>query len=150
MSPQSSLYSDEGLGVTVLSTLYGGVLLSSMLLPPLLIRALGCKWTIVLSMGCYVAFSLGNFYASWYHGPPVLPTQRHTPCMARVRLRPLPPPGPLCPSCGLGGPPSERGLSGTNDDRESKCPGRFRGDSAEQTLTLGTDSGRGPLSTPAP
>ncbi|XP_070273441.1 protein unc-93 homolog A isoform X2 [Myotis yumanensis] len=63
---QSSLYSDEGLGVTVLSTLYGAVLLSSMLLPPLLIRALGCKWTIVLSMGCYVAFSLGNFYASWY------------------------------------------------------------------------------------
>ncbi|XP_054578250.1 protein unc-93 homolog A isoform X2 [Eptesicus fuscus] len=65
-SLQSSLYSDEGLGVTVLSTLYGAVLLSSMLLPPLLIRTLGCKWTIVLSMGCYVAFSLGNFYASWY------------------------------------------------------------------------------------
>ncbi|XP_006755239.1 PREDICTED: protein unc-93 homolog A, partial [Myotis davidii] len=55
-----------GLGVTVLSTLYCAVLLSSMLLPPLLIRTLGCKWTIVLSMGGYVAFSLGNFYASWY------------------------------------------------------------------------------------
>ncbi|CAK6446454.1 unnamed protein product [Pipistrellus nathusii] len=63
---QSSLYSHEGLGVTVLSTLYGAMMLSSMLLPPLLIRALGCKWTIVLAMGCYVAFSLGNFYASWY------------------------------------------------------------------------------------
>ncbi|ELK09978.1 Protein unc-93 like protein A [Pteropus alecto] len=65
-SLQSSLYSEEGLGVTVLSTLYGAVLLSSMLLPPLLIRTLGCKWTIVASMSCYVAFSLGNFYASWY------------------------------------------------------------------------------------
>lgn len=68
LSPQSSLYSEEGLGVTTLSTLYGGVLLSSMFLPPLLIQKLGCKWTIVVSMCCYVAFSLGNFYASWY-GP---------------------------------------------------------------------------------
>ncbi|KAI5938466.1 protein unc-93 homolog A [Manis javanica] len=65
-SLQSSLYSEEGLGVTTLSTLYGGVLLSSMFLPPLLIQKLGCKWTIVVSMCCYVAFSLGNFYASWY------------------------------------------------------------------------------------
>uniref|UniRef100_A0A8D1F031 Protein unc-93 homolog A n=1 Tax=Sus scrofa TaxID=9823 RepID=A0A8D1F031_PIG len=64
---QSSLYSKEGLGVTALSTLYGGMLLSSMFLPPLLIQKLGCKWTIVLSMCCYVAFSLGNFHASWYH-----------------------------------------------------------------------------------
>uniref|UniRef100_A0A671FH00 Protein unc-93 homolog A n=1 Tax=Rhinolophus ferrumequinum TaxID=59479 RepID=A0A671FH00_RHIFE len=65
-SLQSSLYSEEGLGVTVLSTLYGAMLLSSMFLPPLLIRMLGCKWTVVLSMSCYVTFSLGNFYASWY------------------------------------------------------------------------------------
>ncbi|XP_016042974.2 LOW QUALITY PROTEIN: protein unc-93 homolog A [Erinaceus europaeus] len=65
-SLQSSLNSEEGLGVAALSTLYAGVLLSSMLLPPLLIRRLGCKWTIVVSMCCYVAFSLGNFYASWY------------------------------------------------------------------------------------
>ncbi|XP_066228971.1 protein unc-93 homolog A [Saccopteryx leptura] len=63
---QSSLYREDGLGVTVLSALYGAVLLSSMLLPPLLIRTLGCKWTIVASMACYVTFSLGNFYASWY------------------------------------------------------------------------------------
>ncbi|XP_029799131.1 protein unc-93 homolog A [Suricata suricatta] len=65
-SLQSSLYSEEGLGVTALSTLYGGMLLSSMLLPPLLIKKFGCKWTIVISMCCYVAFSLGNFYATWY------------------------------------------------------------------------------------
>lgn len=57
------------MGVTVLSALYGAVLLSSMLLPPLLIRILGCKWTIVASMCCYVTFSLGNFYASWYALP---------------------------------------------------------------------------------
>uniref|UniRef100_A0A4W2HQL5 Protein unc-93 homolog A n=1 Tax=Bos indicus x Bos taurus TaxID=30522 RepID=A0A4W2HQL5_BOBOX len=65
-SLQSSLYSEEGLGVAALSTLYGGMLLSSMFLPPVLIGKLGCKWTLVLAMCCYVAFSLGNFYASWY------------------------------------------------------------------------------------
>nr|XP_011749341.1 protein unc-93 homolog A isoform X3 [Macaca nemestrina] len=65
-SLQSSLYSEEGLGVTALSTLYGGMLLSSMFLPPLLIERLGCKGTIILSMCGYVAFSVGNFFASWY------------------------------------------------------------------------------------
>ncbi|XP_053077958.1 protein unc-93 homolog A isoform X2 [Acinonyx jubatus] len=65
-SLQSSLYGEEGLGVTALSTLYSGMLLSSMFLPPLLIKRFGCKWTIVISMCCYVAFSLGNFYASWF------------------------------------------------------------------------------------
>uniref|UniRef100_A0A8C9B0D4 Protein unc-93 homolog A n=1 Tax=Prolemur simus TaxID=1328070 RepID=A0A8C9B0D4_PROSS len=65
-SLQSSLYSEKGLGVSALSTLYATVLLSSMFLPPLLIRSLGCKWTIAISMCGYVAFSLGNFSASWY------------------------------------------------------------------------------------
>ncbi|XP_003419261.2 protein unc-93 homolog A isoform X2 [Loxodonta africana] len=63
---QSSLNSEAGLGVTSLSTLYGAILLSSMFLPPLLIKKFGCKWTIAGSMCCYVAFSLGNFHASWY------------------------------------------------------------------------------------
>ncbi|XP_069866445.1 protein unc-93 homolog A isoform X1 [Dipodomys merriami] len=63
---QSSLYNEDGLGVATLSSLYGAVLLSSMLLPPILIKRCGCKWTIVGSMCCYVAFSLGNFQASWF------------------------------------------------------------------------------------
>ncbi|NP_001414406.1 protein unc-93 homolog A isoform X1 [Rattus norvegicus] len=63
---QSSLYSAHGLGVATLSTLYGSVLLSSMFLPPILIKKCGCKWTIVGSMCCYVVFSLGNFHANWY------------------------------------------------------------------------------------
>ena len=59
--------------MAALSTLYGAMLLSSLLLPPILIAKLGCKWTIVISMCCYVAFSLGNFYASWYARVQVLP-----------------------------------------------------------------------------
>uniref|UniRef100_A0A8B9RWW1 Protein unc-93 homolog A n=1 Tax=Accipiter nisus TaxID=211598 RepID=A0A8B9RWW1_9AVES len=63
---QSSLHSEEGLGVASLSVLYAALILSSMFLPPILIKKLGCKWTIAGSMCCYIAFSLGNFYASWY------------------------------------------------------------------------------------
>ncbi|NXF70500.1 UN93A protein, partial [Ciccaba nigrolineata] len=65
-SMQSSLHSEGGLGVASLSVLYAALILSSMFLPPILIKKLGCKWTIAGSMCCYVAFSLGNFYASWY------------------------------------------------------------------------------------
>ncbi|KFO20788.1 protein unc-93 homolog A isoform X1 [Fukomys damarensis] len=63
---QSSLHSEGGLGVATLSSLYGAVLLSSMFLPPIFIKRFGCKWTIIGAMGCYVAFSLGNFKSSWY------------------------------------------------------------------------------------
>ncbi|XP_053141288.1 protein unc-93 homolog A isoform X1 [Hemicordylus capensis] len=65
-SLQSSLHSEEGLGVASLSVVYAALILSSMFLPPILIKKLGCKWTIVGSMCCYITFSLGNFYASWY------------------------------------------------------------------------------------
>ncbi|MGH0163073.1 UNVERIFIED_CONTAM: hypothetical protein FKN15_044132 [Acipenser sinensis] len=64
-SLQSSLNADQGLGTASLSVLYGAIILSSMFLPPILIKNLGCKWTIVVSMGCYVAYSLGNLYPSW-------------------------------------------------------------------------------------
>lgn len=63
---QSSLHSEEGLGVASLSVLYAALILSSMFLPPILIKKVGCKWTIAGSMCCYIAFFLGNFHASWY------------------------------------------------------------------------------------
>ncbi|KAK1170739.1 hypothetical protein AOXY_G7665 [Acipenser oxyrinchus oxyrinchus] len=64
-SLQSSLNADQGLGTASLSVIYGAIILSSMFLPPILIKNLGRKWTIVVSMGCYVAYSLGNLYPSW-------------------------------------------------------------------------------------
>ncbi|XP_068041294.1 protein unc-93 homolog A [Anomalospiza imberbis] len=65
-SLQSSLNAEEGLGVASLSVLFAALTLSSMFLPPIIIKKLGCKWTIAVSMCCYVTYSLGNFYASWY------------------------------------------------------------------------------------
>ncbi|KAE8601856.1 hypothetical protein XENTR_v10013815 [Xenopus tropicalis] len=63
---QSSLNSDEGLGVASLSVIYGALIISSVFVPSILIKKIGLKWTIFASMCCHVTYSLGNFYASWY------------------------------------------------------------------------------------
>ncbi|XP_018416808.1 PREDICTED: protein unc-93 homolog A-like [Nanorana parkeri] len=62
---QSSLNRIEGLGVASLSVMYVSLSLSSLFLPPLLIKKIGCKWTIVASMFCFISYSLCNFYPSW-------------------------------------------------------------------------------------
>uniref|UniRef100_A0A8C5WDU2 Protein unc-93 homolog A n=1 Tax=Leptobrachium leishanense TaxID=445787 RepID=A0A8C5WDU2_9ANUR len=62
---QSSLNKIQGLGVASLSVMYVTLSMSSLLLPPLLIKKLGCKWTIVASMCCFISYSLCNFYPSW-------------------------------------------------------------------------------------
>ncbi|CAJ0936748.1 unnamed protein product, partial [Ranitomeya imitator] len=61
----SSLNNIQGLGVASLSVMYVSLSLSSLLLPPLLIKKIGCKWTIVASMFCFISYSLCNFYPSW-------------------------------------------------------------------------------------
>uniref|UniRef100_A0A3Q4GVT9 Protein unc-93 homolog A n=1 Tax=Neolamprologus brichardi TaxID=32507 RepID=A0A3Q4GVT9_NEOBR len=65
-SLQSSLNAAEGMGVASLSVIYASIIISSMFLPPIMIKNLGCKWTIVVSMACYVSYSLGNLYPGWY------------------------------------------------------------------------------------
>ncbi|XP_056419320.1 protein unc-93 homolog A-like [Hyla sarda] len=65
-SLQSSLNANEGLGVASLSIIYGALIISSMFVPPIVIKKIGCKWTIAASMCCYITYSLGNFYPSWY------------------------------------------------------------------------------------
>ncbi|XP_040584236.1 protein unc-93 homolog A isoform X2 [Mesocricetus auratus] len=54
------------MGVATLSTIYCTMMLSSMFLPPILIKRFGCKWTMAGAMCCYMTFSLANFYATWY------------------------------------------------------------------------------------
>uniref|UniRef100_H2SU40 Protein unc-93 homolog A n=1 Tax=Takifugu rubripes TaxID=31033 RepID=H2SU40_TAKRU len=63
---QSSLNAEEGMGVASLSIIYASIIISSMFLPPIMIKNLGCKWTVVAGMGCYVSYSLGNLYPGWY------------------------------------------------------------------------------------
>ncbi|XP_041830953.1 protein unc-93 homolog A [Melanotaenia boesemani] len=65
-SLQSSLNAEQGMGVASLSVIYASIIISSMFLPPIMIKNLGCKWTIVAGMACYVAYSFGNLYPGWY------------------------------------------------------------------------------------
>jgi len=62
---QSSLHRVQGLGVIASSVLYGSLIISSILLPKLLISCIGHKWTTVV---CYVGYILwipANGYATW-------------------------------------------------------------------------------------
>ncbi|KAM6964913.1 protein unc-93 homolog A [Aplochiton taeniatus] len=54
------------MGVASLSVIYASIIISSMFLPPIMIKNLGCKWTIVAGMACYVSYSVGNFFPGWY------------------------------------------------------------------------------------
>lgn len=62
---QSSLNKEEGLGVGGLAIIYGALVLSCLLTPPVIIAKLGCKWTIAVSMLCYILYMGANFYAIW-------------------------------------------------------------------------------------
>ncbi|CAC5397843.1 Protein unc-93 homolog A [Mytilus coruscus] len=62
---QSTLNKDEGLGTGGLSVVYGALVVSCMLFPSFVIAHLGCKWTVALSMWCYIVYMALNFYAIW-------------------------------------------------------------------------------------
>ncbi|KAM4694701.1 protein unc-93 homolog A-like [Discoglossus pictus] len=63
---QSSLNPQKGIGVASLSVVYGCLILSSLFLPSIMIKKIGCKWTLVAAMCCYVTYSVGNFKPNWY------------------------------------------------------------------------------------
>ncbi|KAK3600236.1 hypothetical protein CHS0354_030267 [Potamilus streckersoni] len=63
---QSSLNRAEGLGTIGLSVIYGALVISCMFLPPVTIARLGCKWTVAISMLCYILYMAANFYATFY------------------------------------------------------------------------------------
>ncbi|GAB6031336.1 Protein unc-93 A, variant 3 [Chamberlinius hualienensis] len=57
---------DQGLGTASISVIYAALILSSFILPSLMIKRLGCKWTIVACIPMYTLYILSNFYATWY------------------------------------------------------------------------------------
>ncbi|XP_063440625.1 protein unc-93 homolog A-like isoform X3 [Mytilus trossulus] len=62
---QSTLNKEEALGTVGLSVIYCAGVLSCLFLPSFVIGNLGCKWTIALSMVCYVIYMGANFRALW-------------------------------------------------------------------------------------
>ncbi|KAJ4446343.1 hypothetical protein ANN_13038 [Periplaneta americana] len=63
---QSSVNAAEGLGTTSLMTIYVGMSVSSIFLPVVLIKWLGCKWTLVLTMVAYIPYIVAQVYARFY------------------------------------------------------------------------------------
>lgn len=59
---QSSIHSDPQLGLGSLISIYVALVLSCMFIPPLVIGKLGAKYTIMVSMGGYVLYTLSMFY----------------------------------------------------------------------------------------
>ena len=62
---QSSINCDAGLGLASLSTIYATLVVSAILLPSIIIRYLGMKWTLAVAMFCYAIYTATNFYSSW-------------------------------------------------------------------------------------
>lgn len=63
---QSSLNSNEGLGSASLGVIYAALIISSFILPSMLVKRFGCKWTMVVCIPFYTLYMLANFYATWY------------------------------------------------------------------------------------
>jgi hypothetical protein len=63
---QSSLNSDEGLGTASLSSIYASIIISCLFLPPLMIKNIGLKWSIVISQVTYLLFIAANMYPKWW------------------------------------------------------------------------------------
>jgi len=63
---QSSLHSDERLGLMSLIVIYVTFVMSCLFVPSLLINKVGCKNTLMLAMGGYVTFIVANFYPRYW------------------------------------------------------------------------------------
>lgn len=63
---QSSVNSEAALGTFTLASIYGSLLVSNLFLPTLVIKWLGVKWTIALSLILYMPFILSQFHPRFY------------------------------------------------------------------------------------
>lgn len=67
---QSTLHVESGVGVGGLAVIYASVVFSCLFLPTFVIAHFGHKWTIVLSMMCYILYFASNFEPIWaFMGP---------------------------------------------------------------------------------
>ncbi|KPJ08594.1 UNC93-like protein [Papilio machaon] len=63
---QSSVNSDAGAGTFTLAAIYFSLILSNIFLPAIVIKWLGCKWTVALSFIAYMPFIAAQFYPKLY------------------------------------------------------------------------------------
>nr|CAI5860267.1 unnamed protein product [Callosobruchus analis] len=63
---QSSVNAEAGLGTITLAAIYASLLLSNILLPAMVIKWLGIKWTIVVSLLTYTPFMLAQMHPRFF------------------------------------------------------------------------------------
>ncbi|XP_068633420.1 UNC93-like protein [Battus philenor] len=63
---QSSVNSDASAGTFTLAAIYFSLILSNIFLPAIVIKWLGCKWTVALSFIAYMPFIAAQFYPRLY------------------------------------------------------------------------------------
>lgn len=63
---QSSINAHESLGTVSLSAIYAALVLSCTFVPTFLIKRLTVKWTLCLSMLCYIPYIGAQFYPRFY------------------------------------------------------------------------------------
>ncbi|CAH2048731.1 unnamed protein product, partial [Iphiclides podalirius] len=63
---QSSVNSEAGAGTFTLAAIYFSLILSNIFLPAIVIKWLGCKWTVALSFIAYMPFIAAQFYPRLY------------------------------------------------------------------------------------
>ncbi|XP_057310497.1 UNC93-like protein [Hydractinia symbiolongicarpus] len=63
---QSTIHKDKKIGLASLSVIHASLMLSCFFLPPLLIKNLGCKYTIALSSLGFIPYTVAHFYPTWW------------------------------------------------------------------------------------
>lgn len=62
---QSSVNPTGGLGTVSLTGVYAALIVSNLFLPSIVIKRLGCKWTVVMGMVLFTPYAVAQMAASW-------------------------------------------------------------------------------------
>lgn len=63
---QSSINAKDGLGTVSLCSIYAAIIVSCLFVPTFLIKRLTAKWTLCVSMLCYIPYIAAQFYPKFY------------------------------------------------------------------------------------